>query len=443
MPDPCTLPVLGQFCDAAGNAAAVVAKSAFEALAQSFADGFSTAIKTMTTFWVKVPTPDLAGASSPVVKLQGSLYWLQGFVLVLSLLWTAGRMALDRSGKPAGEAARGLAVMVVAVGAGVAAIDTLTVAGDEFSTWIVGQSGHDLTAQLGALTGGSGTLKAAGAAVMFVVALLGIASCIVQVFLLLARVAILTLLAGSLPVSAAGAGTAAGRVWFQRVLAWIVAFVLYKPVAAFVYFGAFTLTGDGQDLTSVLAGLLLIILSVLALPGLMRLVTPMVTAATSGGGGGAVAGAVGGAALATGARQVSQRSSSSGGSGSGPGGGSSGGGSGRAGLTGGGPSGSSNPGSGSGGTPSGPGAGPSGNGAAASGSTGSNGAGAAGAGAGTGTGGGSGAGTGGGSGAGAGAAGAVAGAGMWIGQQAAGAARLAGSTAADGTGTNGTGSGEA
>jgi len=301
----CDIPVASQTCSAVGGAVGGTANAAAQAFVDGFADGFATLVKTMTTFWVDVPTPQLAGAGGPVARVQHLVYWTQGFLLVLSLLYVAGKTALTRSGKVAGEAARGLGTMVVVVGAGVTAIDVLSVAGDAWSRWIIDQSvGGSMTTRLGAVAGGSAQMSGLGIGIEFIVALLGIVSCIVQIFFLLARVGILTLLAGTLPLSAAGLATPAGRAWFQRTLAWIVAFLLYKPAAALVYASAFSLAGRGSDVISVLSGLMLIVLAVFALPALMRLATPMVAAA-SGGGGGGLGGALAGAALATGARQVS------------------------------------------------------------------------------------------------------------------------------------------
>jgi len=334
----CDLPVVGSGCSAVGGVVGGAANAAAQAFVDGFADGFARLVKTMTTFWVDVPTPQIGGGGGPVAQVQGLIYWTQGFLLVASLLYVAGKMAVTRSGKVAGEAARGLGTMVVVVGAGVSAIDVLSVAGDAWSRWIINQSvGGSMTTRLGALADGSAQMTQLGIGIEFIVALLGIISCIVQIFFLLARVGILTLLAGTLPLSAAGLATPAGRAWFQRTLAWIVAFLLYKPAAALVYASAFALAGRGNDILSVLSGLMLIVLAVFALPALLRLVTPMVAAA-SGGGGGGLGGALAGAALATGARQVSDSPRSGAGSagkgqltgssasGSGTGGGGTGGG---------------------------------------------------------------------------------------------------------------------
>lgn len=335
----CSLPLVGGVCGGIGDVAGQVADSAAKAFVDGFADGFATVVKTMLTFWVDVPTPALSGA--PIAHMHGLVFWVQGVILVASLLYVAGRMMLDRSGKAAGEGLRGLVTMVVLTGAGAAGINILAVAGDHWAQWVIDESTNgNINARLGALTGGAAVLGPLGLGLEFVLSLLGILSCLGQIFFLLARVGIITVLTGTLPLSAAGASTPAGRAWLQRILAWDLAFCLYKPAAAFVYAGGFTLTGEGQGITNVLSGIMLVILAIFALPALMRLIVPMVAAASSSGGG-ALTGAVAGAVLASGARQISSNS------GGGRGGGSGGGGT-QPGLAGPGTSGGS-----SGGAPSG------------------------------------------------------------------------------------------
>jgi hypothetical protein len=126
--------------------------------------------------------------------------------------------------------------------------------------------------------------------------------------------------------------TEAGRTWFRRAIAWTIAFVLYKPAAAIVYATAFRLVGThvgpggtpaaapvadttggvtapavtaeqtSSGIVAVLTGLMLMLLALLALPALLRFLTPLVhaTAGTPGRGAAMVA-----AALPTGAMALS------------------------------------------------------------------------------------------------------------------------------------------
>ena len=103
------------------------------------------------------------------------------------------------------------------------------------------------------------------------------------------RGGMLVILAGILPLSASATNTERGRTWFKKCVAWLVAFILYKPAAAIVYATAFRLAGSdvfgsGDELMSAITGLVLMVLALLALPALMRFVTPMVAAMASGAG---------------------------------------------------------------------------------------------------------------------------------------------------------------
>ena len=310
MAGPCDLPLIGRLCHAAGYAVSAAASSVFDAAAQKLAEGLADATRVVLTFWTDLPLPQLSTTTGPVAQLRSLTYWLTGFVAVASLLIAAAKMAWTRSGEPAGQAAKGLLTLLVASGAGVAAVNALGYFGDQYSQWILNRSADgDLgsrLARLATLTGVPGL----GAGLVLIVALVGLLASLAQMGLMLVRIGVVTMLAGTLPLSAAGTSTAAGRAWFQRTLAWLLAFVLYKPAAATVYASAFLLVGKGQDAASVLSGLFLMILAIVALPALLRLITPAVAAATSSGAAGGAAAAAGVTALATGARIHADRASS-------------------------------------------------------------------------------------------------------------------------------------
>ncbi len=310
MPGLCDVPGVNLGCNAVGGAIGSAAGSVFDAAAQKLAEGLGDATKALVTFWTDLPMPQLSTASGPVAQLQSMTYWLSGFVAVLSLLIAAGRMALSRSGEPAGRAAKGLLTLIVASGTGVAAINALGYFGDQYSQWILNRSaGGDLGARLAKLAAIT-AVPGMGSGLVLIVALVAILASLAQMGLMLVRIGVVTMLAGTLPLSAAGTSTATGQAWFARVVAWLLAFILYKPAAATVYASAFLLIGKGQDAASVLSGLFLMILAIVALPALLRLLTPAVAAATSSGAAGGAAAAAGVTALATGARMLADRSSS-------------------------------------------------------------------------------------------------------------------------------------
>ncbi|BEP13853.1 hypothetical protein acdb102_21640 [Acidothermaceae bacterium B102] len=303
----CSIPGVSSICGVGTGIVSGAANDALSAMANSLGQGFSDMVTTITSFWTKLDVPTLAGG--PIALLQSDLLWLQGFVVVASLLFAAAKIAITRNGKPAAQATGALMLTIVATSAGLVAIDMAAYSGDQFSTWIIAQSaGGDLGARLAAIAG-LATLSSGMPGLVIVLAVLGIVSSLAQLGLLIARIGILGILAGTLPVTSAATNTRVGRAWFERVMGWLIAFVLYKPIAAVIYATAFYMIGDGTDITSVMSGLVLIIMAVLALPALLRLITPVVSGAMHGGSG-AVALAAGGA-LATGAKLLADRAGQS------------------------------------------------------------------------------------------------------------------------------------
>ncbi|MGW1807159.1 hypothetical protein [Streptomyces sp. NPDC002078] len=309
------------------------------------ASGIQTAqadiVGTISSMWVDIPTPKLGSTTTgeplgPVAFLWEYTHWLTMFFAVLGLLIAAGRMAWERRGEPAKEALQGLFRLVVVTGCSVAGVTLATEFGDYFSTWILenalhvqASDGTNLSStgasEFGTAMKNLAVLQTNGLAafLIIVMGLFGIISCIIQLILMLVRYAMLGLLVGVLPVAASLSGTENGKSMYKKAVGWLIAFIAYKPVAATIY--AYAIVSMKQDdITSVLAGLAMIIMAVAALPALMRFIVPAI-GATTGSGTGAGA-ALAGAGVATGARMIASRSGASGGSGGGGSGGPSGGG---------------------------------------------------------------------------------------------------------------------
>jgi hypothetical protein len=301
----------------AGAALEDVANDAVKNMAKAIADAVGQTVQTLGTFWVNVETPALtsapggSAASDPVLFLQNSLYFWTASLAVLSVLVGAAKMTIERRGAPLRDLGRSLATLIVVSGAGVAAVGLLTVAADQFSAWIIknstdGTSFNENITTLLALSASSPI----GSIMIILLGLIAILASVMQIVLMIIRGGLLVILTGIFPTAAAFTNTEAGRGWFQKCMAWLIAFILYKPAAAIVYATAFQLSGskifgnvgDGKDFGSALlttvTGLALMVIALFAMPALMRFVTPMV-GAVAGSGGALAAGTVG--ALASGA----------------------------------------------------------------------------------------------------------------------------------------------
>jgi type IV secretion system protein TrbL len=291
-----------------------VVGSAFDSIFGSIVDwltrlvteAVASVVSTLGTFWVNIHAPAVGDASNTPVSSVGWLIshlgWYTAALAVVSILVGAGRMALARKAQPGVDTARSVLTFTVVCGAGVAVTGLLTEAADQFSVWIISEStggsfGENLTVMLGfAAASGIGLI------LVLILGFIAILASLIQVVLMVMRIAMLYLLVAMLPTAAAATNTEMGKQWFKKLLAWLVAWILYKPVASIIYALAFKLVGDQSifasgGLLSVLIGVSLMLMALFGLPALLRFLVPAVAAVAGGSGAGAMAAG----AMATGA----------------------------------------------------------------------------------------------------------------------------------------------
>lgn len=247
--------------------------------------------------------------------IQDSLWFYTGAAVVLSVIIAGLKMAYEQRAQPGKELVASWFRFVLVSAAGVTAINMMLSAGDVFSVWILNASlecdltgdkncfGRNVTAMLG-LSATSGL----GIILILIFTFMAAVASIIQIGLMLMRNGLLVVLAGVLPLSASMTNTDTGRSMFKKTVTWTLALVLYKPTAAIIYATAFSLAGSdvfgGTDqILSVLSGLMLMIVALIALPALQKFITGAVSAVASGNAAGAGAMAAA-AAIPTGAIAV-------------------------------------------------------------------------------------------------------------------------------------------
>ena len=275
------------------------AGSAVSALIDSIAADLASVMKSLMSFWIKAPDPDLAsGPGSVIAQVQNITGPIIAFSVIVGIIVAAMKLVRASSDTHGDldSLTRGLLLIVTVSVAGAGVVELLEAAFSQLAQYILdkGFNGHDVGQTLLQLfsdpTGG-------GQVSTVIFGILGIIVSAVQWAIMIFRGAILALLVGILPVAAAGALTDGGMQSFKKVCGWIAAFILYRAAAAIIYATAFLMLGSGLS-SGVMFGMILVVLSILALPALLRLM-PAGAEAMGGGGGGAM-GAVAGA-VATGA----------------------------------------------------------------------------------------------------------------------------------------------
>jgi hypothetical protein len=299
----CIIPsVVGR---AAGSAASAATSGALTGIADAIQSGIAWVVSGTVDWWVQVPSQNLT-AEPAVGALQQWLMPITVAVAVLAMIAAAGKMALTRKANPLIDVGSGLAVIAATSALGVLLPTMLLKAGDAWSSWVLTTStGGQFAARLTTLL----TMPGAASGVVIVLGVVAIVMAAIQAVLMLFRQAALVILAGVLPLAAAGTLAPGTRSWFRRVTGWMLALIFYKPAAAAVYATAFTMIGKGKDFRTILMGFATVLLSLLALPVLMKFFTWTTGAAETAVGSGGFLGTMLSGAIAVGALRGSGGSS--------------------------------------------------------------------------------------------------------------------------------------
>jgi hypothetical protein len=292
---------------AGSSAASSLTNDAVGQLAQAIQNGIAYVIAHTATLWISLPSPNLN--SDPVPReIQQDLWPWTVSVALIGFITVAARMAITRKGTALADLGPGLLTMAGATAAGLALPTLLLQAGDAWSTWILNKAtGGDFTNRFGTLLGvfGNAGTSAVGAGLVIVVGLLFLIATVFQGVLLLFRLGSVIVLAGTLPLAAAGSLTPMTKGWFRKTVSWMMALIFYKPIAAMVMATGFLMIGDvpasksDKPLIDILMGIAIVFLSLVAMPSLMKFFSWTTGELSSSGG--SILGTVIGAATAFGA----------------------------------------------------------------------------------------------------------------------------------------------
>lgn len=301
------------------------------------AAGASQAMQAVATFWMNPAwTPTIATntvcdntncppdtwdrwQTHPVIANLGlDLSWVVMVFLILGTIAGVVRMIWDMRAMELVNIARAVVLTMASATAIVAMVQICLIAGDAFSKTILDAAAARAApdySQDSALEGAFTQLvvipdtQFTGSILFLMIILLAILliASVMQIGFMLVRSAMLFIMAVMLPVVAAGASTPDGMARFKKMIAYLVAFVLYKPVAAVIYAVGFSLLNtapiEGGDLASMMQtfyGFTIITAAALALPALIKFTAPIASIGSSNAFSGAV-GVAAGAAVGVGA----------------------------------------------------------------------------------------------------------------------------------------------
>lgn len=291
-----------------GDGICAATEGFLNALFHGVTDSLGDLAKSLGSFWVNTPSIPLVGDDNAVKFIRDTTLWYVGVLMVISVLIAAGQMMWTRKGQPLTELLSSLLKFAIINAASVSGVTMLLDSGDKFSAWIIKQATDEgFEKALSSLMGPEvfkSEISMGIAIFAIVMGIIAIIVSVIQIGLLIVRSAMALILVGTLPLAFSATNTSWGKQWSQKHVSWLIAFILYKPVASLVYAAAFKVFGsfgkidgdDGQRMVYFVSGLVLMVGALFALPAMMRLIVPAVGAAAGAGGAMFAGAAVGGAA---------------------------------------------------------------------------------------------------------------------------------------------------
>ncbi|MFR9480826.1 hypothetical protein ACLB3B_02165 [Corynebacterium amycolatum] len=300
---------------------------------QALIEGNAEVLQLTMTFWFDFSTAQTRNVDANIQGVKNIVAGLAAMALICSFIIGGYRIAASRRmGLQDGvEETAGVVVKYIVFSFGVvAAVPGALIATDVLANKIMenfGVTDPNQVVDLAALDESMG-----GPVILMILAIVSLLGGLMQILALVVRTLILPIVVGLTPLAAASSFSETGRNMLNNLVAYMIAAVAYKPLAALLY--AVVMWNASQpaegDVLTAAVNVLMIALAGFCAPALVRVIAPM-TAQAGGGGaaplaqaaGAGVAGALGaGAMLASGGSSVLAASAAKGAAGASAAGGS-------------------------------------------------------------------------------------------------------------------------
>ncbi|MGZ0095545.1 hypothetical protein ACW5QP_11725, partial [Microbacterium arborescens] len=256
------------------------------------------------TSWIQSPPEAVIGGATSewFAAVAGPI---QAVLLAIGLMVAGIRTMLLARGEPAADAAKKLLRAILVTVVGTAFFQIMLLGSNSLARWILDTASGGTTPNLvGDVATFGGNIAMAMIFGVFGLIVVGI-----QWLIMILRAVALTVLVPFWPVAASGAMFERHEKMFTQTTGWLIAFLLYSPLAAALYGMSIRLRQGADGLAGVMIGMAIFLLALFALPALVKLVMPAAAAlgsASAGsmmmraGGAMMTAGVAAGAVVATG-----------------------------------------------------------------------------------------------------------------------------------------------
>ena len=252
----------------------------------------------INSFWVGIPSADVTAPA--IGQINGWMGWYTAAIALIGLLIGLGRMAISNDFKSGLPAVKMVVNLILVTGVYAVAFAGLMTAGDQFAPWIIQKATGEELSLSGMLSLSEMMLIYPGGGLFL--AIIGLLGAVVNVLFMVIQGALASTMFALLPAVAAGSGTEMGSNAFRQLQGWLLAVILFKPVAAIIYaFGMMQMKNPpaieglddiGKSIYNACVAMVILGMAALALPALIKFLVPVAAAATSNAfsGGAAVAG---------------------------------------------------------------------------------------------------------------------------------------------------------
>ncbi|MFY0409917.1 hypothetical protein, partial [Solicola sp. PLA-1-18] len=200
------------------SAAGSAGESAMEGVANFFNEAAEWAVKNLTAAWLNAPSPDVQSSASTTSWLSERLTFFVLAAMVGAFFVAAYKLATSPRAEHVRDLGETLVRVILTTTIAATLITTAVEVGDLFADWIIAQADVDL--------GNSVLTKIPNPGLLLVLALVMAVAQLIQLVLMIVRNAMIVYLAAVLPLAAASSSTAAGKQWWSKSIAWLIAFVL-------------------------------------------------------------------------------------------------------------------------------------------------------------------------------------------------------------------------
>lgn len=281
--------------------AEAIAGTVFEPWVKDAKQGVQDMLKTMLTFWIDIPDPDVGtalGQAHPVIEfLQSRLLWLGAVIMCFVMIYNCARIMWERDkAKPLVDVGKMVAVYMgtsaLMIPAAVTALAVTNVVAQTILEMSTADNTNFVDNVFSLFNNEAGVASGILLLLVFIFAMV-IAG--LMCVIMIGRGAAFFVILGGLLTQAAAYGTDSGKQGYDTSLGWIKGLLLYKLVAAAIFgvgfrFLSIDTSTEGNGLLQMLYGITLLLMAVFALPATMRITAPATAPVASGNGAGSTIG---------------------------------------------------------------------------------------------------------------------------------------------------------